>query len=195
VLYVGPHILPLVPVVEMPWIARGMGGIEASILVQAGGVAGIDRSTRETDSWCDIHLKRAPRFQPRFLPPVTLPGLEWWTMRFSVVDYCREKHPTFYTRLADNRDGIKRRRPIGRFPVPQTSPSTSSSFRTLDRTLYVTYPIPFSQFSNSQTNSSSTFSLIFPQNCSSPVLMHGSAFSTIWGSMITMSSGWSFYGH
>jgi len=67
-------------------------------------------------------------------------------MRFSVVNYCREKHPTFYTRLADKLDGIKRPRPVGRFPVPQTSPSTSSSFRPLDRTLFNLFDPIFAVF-------------------------------------------------
>ena len=116
-----------------------------------------------------------------------------------IMDRCREKTSTFFTKLAY---GVGKKLyptvvPLSRSlgsPAPQTSLSTSLRIVSLDRML--TFSISLSQFSNSRT------SLFFPFSLTSlrtrhgpPVIMHGSAFNTVGGLMITFNNGWSFYGH
>ena len=84
-----------------------------------------------------------------------------------------ENTPRLLSRLAYRLVG-KQHPTIRRSPAPQTSLSTSSSISTFDRML--TYPIPSSQFSNSQTSSSLPSSPTSPQTRTSPVTTHGTVF-------------------
>jgi len=117
-----------------------------------------------------------------FLP--TSPSvLGKWTLCYSIMDSCREKTSALFTRLAYglgwNRrpDVLPLSKSLGH-PAPQTSPSTSSCVSsTGDRVLI--RPLPFSQFSNSQTSSFSLFSPTSPQTPSPSVPVRGTVFSMI----------------
>ena len=109
----------------------------------------------------------------------------------------REQTLAFFTRLASSlgKKQLPATIPLSKplaSPAPQTSLSTSSCIRSLDRVL--TCFISFLQFSNYQTNSSFPSSLISPRTHDLPVTVLGSVLNILWGSVaITISKGCDFY--